>query len=83
MPAQPTVSFVVPCYNEQAMLPHTLRELSSVLRGLIAESIIAENSYLFFVDDGSRDGTWSLIEQAHAENPNSVRGLKLSRNVGS
>jgi glycosyltransferase involved in cell wall biosynthesis len=69
-------------HNEQAVLPHTLRELLATLRGLISEGIISENSYLFFVDDGSQDDTWTLIEKAHADNPKCVRGLKLSRNVG-
>ncbi|MBI2716596.1 MAG: glycosyltransferase family 2 protein [Rhizobiales bacterium] len=82
MAPQPILSFVVPCYNEQAVLPHTLRELLATLGGLVSEGMISENSYLFFVDDGSQDDTWNLIEKAHAENPKCVRGLKLSRNVG-
>jgi len=82
MPSQPILSFVVPCYNEQAVFPHTLHELLATLRGFVSEGIISENSYLFFVDDGSQDDTWTLIEKAHAENPKCVRGLKLSRNVG-
>ena len=66
MPSQPILSFVVPCYNEQAVLPHTLRELLGMLRGLVSEGMISESSYLFFVDDGSQDDTWALIEKAHA-----------------
>jgi len=82
MPSKPILSFVIPCYNEQAVLPHTLQELSAALRGLIADGVISEKSYLFFVDDGSQDDTWALIEKAHIDNPNHMRGLKLSRNVG-
>ena len=81
-PSPPVLSFVVPCYNEQAVLPHTLRELSAALKSLIADGVVADTSYLFFVDDGSRDRTWALIEEAHADDPAHVRGLKLSRNVG-
>jgi len=82
MPSQPILTFVIPCYNEQAVLPHTLRELSAALHGLVSEGVISEKSYLFFVDDGSQDDTWALIEKAHIDDPNRVRGLKLSRNVG-
>ena len=82
MQSPPILSFVIPCYNEQAVLPHTLRELLAALGGFVAEKIVADNSYLLFVDDGSHDDTWALIEKAHAENPKQVRGLKLSRNVG-
>src|SRR5512139_2217804 len=82
MPSLPILSFVVPCYNEQAALPHTLRGLSVALGGLVSEGMIADNSYLCFVDDGSQDETWALIEKAHADDPKHVRGLKLSRNVG-
>ena len=82
MPSPPILSFVVPCYNEQAMLPHTLRELLATLSGLVSAGMISENSYLFFVDDGSRDDTWTLIEKAHLDAPKQVRALKLSRNVG-
>lgn len=82
MPSRPILSFVIPCYNEQAVLPLSLRELLATLHGLISESVISEESYLFFVDDGSYDDTWTLIEKAHNENSKYVRGLKLSRNVG-
>lgn len=82
MPSPPILGFVVPCYNEQAVLPHTVCELSAALGGLISDGVVADTSYLFFVDDGSQDNTWALIEQAHASDPKHVRGLKLSRNVG-
>jgi len=82
MASPPLLSFVVPCHNEQAALPHTLRELLAVLNGLIGDGVVSDKSYLFFVDDGSRDETWALIEKAHADDPIRVRGLKLSRNVG-
>lgn len=82
MASPPLLSFVVPCYNEQEVLPYTLRELTVALDGMVAENIVAGGSYLCFVDDGSRDGTWALIENANRDNPRRVRGLKLSRNVG-
>jgi glycosyltransferase involved in cell wall biosynthesis len=82
MSPPPILGFVIPCYNEQEVLPHTLRELIAVLDGMVADRIVADASYVCFVDDGSRDGTWELIEKAHAEIPKRLRGLKLSRNVG-
>lgn len=82
MASPPLLSFVVPCYNEQAALPYTLRALSELLHGLIRDGAVSNKSYLFFVDDGSRDATWGLIEKAHSDDPAHVRGLKLSRNVG-
>ena len=82
MPPEPILGFVVPCYNEETVFSHSLRELLATLHGLISRGKISEKSYLFFVDDGSCDETWNSIEKAHAENPRCVRGLKLSRNVG-
>jgi glycosyltransferase involved in cell wall biosynthesis len=77
----PTLSVVVPCFNEQEVLPETIRRLSIVLDGLAASGRISPDSRMYFVDDGSRDGTWALIEAGAREN-HWVKGLKLSRNRG-
>ena len=58
----PTIAFVIPCYNEQAGLPHTLGHLLADIDKLIAVRDIAAASYVLLVDDGSTDGTWALIE---------------------
>ena len=79
--AQPQLSIVVPCYNEQEVLPETTRRLLSLLDKLIAEQKIADSSHVLYVDDGSRDQTWALIAQAHAER-SAIKGLKLSANRG-
>jgi len=72
---------VVPCYNEEAILTKTHRVLQEYCAGLVAESVISEESRICFVNDGSRDRTWLLIEQICAEDAKSM-GIKLSRNFG-
>jgi glycosyltransferase involved in cell wall biosynthesis len=81
MAALPNLSIVVPCYNEAEVLPETLRRLEGLLTGLKARGRISTASSIFFVDDGSRDDTWSFI--AHAVDAGSpVVGVRLSRNRG-
>ena len=78
---EPVLTIVVPCYNEEDVLPETMAALSHLLEELIAESLISEHSKLLFVDDGSKDHTWDMIYKEGLRN-NLVRGLKLARNVG-
>ncbi|MGX4607767.1 glycosyltransferase family 2 protein [Priestia sp. JNUCC 25] len=77
----PLVTIVVPCYNEQEVLKDTITQLSSVLDDLREEELISANSKILFVDDGSKDRTWSLIAMESTINCY-VTGLKLSCNVG-
>ncbi len=72
---------VVPCYNEEAVLPETTRRLGEKLHAMMAAGSISADSHVLFVDDGSRDRTWELIEQAHAQDE-LFTGAKLSRNRG-
>lgn len=75
------LSIIVPCYNEEEMLPITFESLRNKLSDLISKGKISSDSFLLFVDDGSKDKTWELIEnenKIHKE----VRGLKLAGNVG-
>ena len=72
---------VVPCYNEEEVLPETSRRLGAKLDKLMEDGRISPQSRVLFVDDGSRDRTWSLIEQLHARDPR-FSGAKLSRNRG-
>lgn len=76
-----TLYIVVPCYNEQAVLPETTRRLSAKLHALIDARRVSPDSRVLYVDDGSRDETWNIIEHAHAEDP-LFCGAKLSRNRG-
>ena len=57
------LTIVVPCYNEEEVLPETVKELGGVLENMIAERKVADNSKILFVDDGSKDKTWSLIQK--------------------
>jgi len=75
------LSIVVPCYNEEEMLPITFESLRNKLAELIEKGKISPESFLLFIDDGSKDKTWELIDnenKVHKE----VRGLKLAGNVG-
>lgn len=78
----PTVAFVIPCYNEQAGIQHTLTYLLADITRLEKSKIIAPGSYVTLVDDGSTDRTWNLIEKISRTHPKRVHGLKLSRNGG-
>nr|WP_260432544.1 glycosyltransferase family 2 protein [Burkholderia sp. Bp9140] len=75
------LNLVIPCFNEEAVLPETVRRLTILLDRLTRDGIIDRASGVTFVDDGSRDRTWSLIEGFHAADPR-IHGLKLSRNHG-
>ena len=76
-----TLWFVIPCYNEEEMLPLTARALIEKMDNLIKEGRIAPDSKVLFVDDGSKDKTWELIEKLHKSVP-MFTGIKLSRNRG-
>ena len=79
--SKPTIAIVVPCFNEIEVLPETTKMLLGKLQQLIGENIISENSKIFFIDDGSKDNTWGLIEKYCIEQGN-ISGIKLSRNYG-
>ncbi len=75
------ISLVIPCYNEEDMLPITVRELTRFLSKCQTEGLAGPDSEIILVDDGSRDRTWALISQAAKERA-AVRGVKLSQNRG-
>ena len=72
---------VVPCYNEEDVLEETIGQLSSIISDLIVSDRVSSSSCILFVDDGSMDKTWELIETAHIDN-SFVCGLKLAHNSG-
>lgn len=76
-----TLYLVIPCYNEEEMLPITAEALMKKMDGLISDGKIASDSKVMFVDDGSKDKTWEIIEKLHSLN-SMFTGLKLSRNKG-
>lgn len=75
------LAIVVPCYNEEEMLTISSEALQGVLRDLIKKGKIAADSFVLFVDDGSRDATWRVIEEEHQKSV-LIKGLKLTGNVG-
>lgn len=77
----PTVYLVIPCYNEEEVLPETNRRLTEKLKTMAAQGLADDKSRILYVDDGSRDKTWSLIQEYHEANP-VVRGIKLAHNRG-
>lgn len=78
---EPTVYFVIPCYNEEAVLPETCYRLTEKLESMLGKKLIGKESRILFVDDGSKDKTWELIAQYNRENP-WVEGVKLAHNRG-
>lgn len=78
--SRPSLTVVVPCHNEEQVLAETAYRLGALLDSLEQRELIVEPS-VYFVDDGSNDGTWRLIERLARENPK-IHGFKLSRNFG-
>jgi glycosyltransferase involved in cell wall biosynthesis len=76
------LGIVVPCYNEEEVLAISSESLRGVLDRLVKAGKISNDSFVMFVNDGSRDRTWELIEQEHAAHPAQIYGLKLAGNVG-
>ena len=72
---------VIPCYNEEAVLPETARQLLEKMNSMFDRGMISRESRILFVNDGSKDKTWEIIEELHASNP-IYSGVKLSRNKG-
>ena len=76
-----TLYLVVPCYNEQEVLPETSKRLLEKIKVLVMDGKISEQSRIMFVDDGSKDTTWQLIEELHQKHIY-IEGLKLAHNRG-
>ena len=72
---------VSPCYNEEEVLRHSVERLTALFERMISEGLITSDSMMVFVNDGSRDRTWQIIRELHAENK-FVKGINMSRNVG-
>jgi len=78
----PVLAIVIPCYNEELCVKNTAERLLAVLNDLTAKGKIKRESYLYFVDDGSKDTTWNIIEELHAAN-SLIKGTKFIRNYGN
>lgn len=78
----PKLAIIIPCYNEELCVENTAQKLFAVLNHLIRLNKIRKDSYLYFIDDGSKDKTWSIIERMHRLNP-LVKGQKFIKNFGN
>lgn len=81
MSAAPILYLVIPCYNEEAVLPEAARRMRLKMTAMVQAGTIGAESRIVFVDDGSRDQTWPLIAGLHAQDP-LFAGIRLSRNRG-
>lgn len=75
------LSIVVPCFNEEEVLPESAKRLGQLLQSLINQGLVSAQSTIYFIDDGSSDSTWRLIESLNEKNTH-LSGIKLSRNQG-
>ena len=75
------LAIIVPCYNEEEVLNKSIKTLADLTFSLIKKNLISPQSKIIFVNDGSKDKTWNIIEKAHKEN-NLIKGISLSRNFG-
>ena len=76
------LAIVVPCYNEEEVFEETNKQLLMVVKDLIKKNKIDDNSYIMYVNDGSKDTTWDKIKNAHEKNRQFVRGLNFAGNKG-
>lgn len=72
---------VIPCYNEEAVLYETAKQLREKILSMVSKDIISEKSRIMFVNDGSKDNTWNIIQELH-EKDKIFSGVTLSRNRG-
>lgn len=79
--AIPSLAVVIPCYNEEEMLPKTLATMLALRNSMIEKGKINQESKIYLVDDGSKDKTWEILEREASNNPALV-AVKLSRNKG-
>lgn len=80
---QPEILYmIIPCYNEEEVLHETAKQLKEKYQDLIKQQSISEKSRIVFVNDGSKDKTWQIIESLHKEEPELFSGINLARNSG-
>ncbi|WP_279159585.1 glycosyltransferase family 2 protein [Thomasclavelia cocleata] len=76
-----TLAIIVPCYNEQEVILTTIKQIDQLLTSLIKKEKIANDSYVIYVNDGSNDDTWNIIENNYKVYQH-LQGLNLAGNVG-
>lgn len=78
---KPIIGIISPCYNEELVIHSTSSQLTNKLTELLDKKLIDSNSFIAFIDDGSNDSTWKVIEELSTDN-SSIKGVKLTGNVG-
>lgn len=79
---KPTLAIIIPCFNEELLIESTVTSLFEVINSLIEKGKILNDSYIYLVDDGSKDKTWSIIEDLHKKN-HLVKGVRFVKNYGN
>lgn len=79
---KPTLAIIIPCLNEELLIESTVKSLLEVVNSLIKKDKITDSSYIYLIDDGSEDKTWSIIENLHNQNP-LIKGVKFIKNYGN
>lgn len=77
------LAIIIPCFNEELVIKSTVETLLTVLDGIIAKEKISKESYIYLIDDGSKDKTWDIIEELNNIFGDRVRGTKFVRNYGN
>ena len=77
------LAIIIPCFNEELVVKSTVETLLKVLDGIIAKGKISSDSYIYLIDDGSKDSTWNIIEELHTNYGSRVKGTKFIRNYGN
>lgn len=77
------LAIIIPCYNEELVVKTTVETLLTVLDGIITKGKITEDSYIYLIDDGSKDKTWEIIEELRNIHGERIKGTKFIRNYGN
>ena len=77
------LAIIIPCFNEELVVKSTVETLLRVLDDIAGKGKISEESYIYLVDDGSKDKTWDIIEDLHNTYGSRVKGTKFIRNYGN
>lgn len=79
----PRLVVIIPCFNEEDCIDYTVSRLEHILKTMESQNIISSDSFIFFVNDGSTDKSWELIEKYNKELNGKVKGINFSRNFGN
>lgn len=77
------LAIIIPCFNEELVVKSTVETLLGVLDNIISKGKITNDSYIYLVDDGSKDSTWNIIENLRSQYGERIKGTKFIRNYGN